>query len=152
MGFLFSSSSQTHKIEFDFIHALQDWFLAENWTLVKFKSNSKNWVCLTTWFFFLFFLQAQGKLKNWVWFCTCARGLLFSWEFNFRQAQVILKGEFDLIHVFPSQAEVKLQKFSLNSFVLKHVHILDYLCPNMSKNIFCRSNTSLLFQYQEPSF
>ncbi len=36
-----SNSSQTQKIEFDFVHALLPWFLVENWVLVKLKSNSK---------------------------------------------------------------------------------------------------------------
>ena len=62
-------SNQIQKIELDFVHVLRDLFLAENWILVKLKSNS----------------------KDWVWLCTCAPALVSNWQLNFSQTQVKLK-------------------------------------------------------------
>ena len=46
------NSKKNQKIEFDFVHVVWDWFLAENWILFKLKSNSRAfWFDLSVSFF-----------------------------------------------------------------------------------------------------
>ena len=97
------------KIEFDFVHALWDKTLVENWTLVRLMSNR---------------CQTQ-KLSLTLYMCS---GIGCSWKLNFSHTQVQLKKlnltlymrfciSFSVEKLNLSQTQVKLKKMSLTLYM-----------------------------------